>query len=243
MKHKEAFEHLDVNSPKGILLHGPPGTGKTLIAKAVAKMTESNFISIKGPELLSKWVGESEKGIREIFRKAKQAAPCIIFLDEIDAIVPKRGNGNSGSHVTENVVSQILTEIDGLEELHNVLIIGATNRIAIIDPALLRPGRFDRIIAIPTPDSKGREKIFRIHTKKKPLANDVKFGELVELTDGFTGADIAAVCNRAALMGLKRYVNSETESIKDVKITQSDLKNAIQKIRPIKPEMTKPMIQ
>jgi transitional endoplasmic reticulum ATPase len=143
IKHKEAFDFVDV----GILLHGPPGTGKTLIAKALAKMTESNFISIKGPELLSKWVGESEKGVREIFRKARQAAPCIIFLDEVDALVPRRGSGGSGSHVTENVVSQILTEIDGLEELHDVLIIGATNRLDIVDEALLRPGRFDRIIS------------------------------------------------------------------------------------------------
>ena len=140
IKHKEAFDYVDVKTPKGILLHGPPGTGKTLIAKALAKMTESNFISIKGPELLSKWVGESEKGVREIFRKARQAAPCIIFLDEVDALVPRRGSGGSESHVTESVVSQILTEIDGLEELHNVLIVGATNRLDIVDDALLRPG-------------------------------------------------------------------------------------------------------
>ena len=138
LKHKEAIEYVDVETPKGSFAYGPPGTGKTLIAKAVAKMTESNFISVKGPELLSKWVGESEKGVREIFRKARQAAPCIIFFDEIDALVPQRGSGGSSSHVTENVVSQILTEIDGLEELHNVLIIGATNRLDIVDPALLR---------------------------------------------------------------------------------------------------------
>ena len=169
IKHKEAFDYVDVETPKGILLHGPPGTGKTLIAKALAKMTESNFISIKGPELLSKWVGESEKGVREIFRKARQAAPCIIFLDEVDALVPRRGSGGSESHVTESVVSQILTEIDGLEELHNVLIVGATNRLDIVDDALLRPGRFDRIIEVPNPDAKGRRNIFEIHTKKKPL--------------------------------------------------------------------------
>lgn len=231
LKHKEAFDHLDISSPKGVLLHGPPGTGKTLIAKAVAKMTESNFISIKGPELLSKWVGESEKGVREIFRKARQAAPCIIFFDELDSIVPRRGS-SSDSHVTENVVSQILTEIDGLEELHNVLIIGATNRLDIIDPALLRPGRFDRIIEVPQPDAKSREHIFRIHTKKKPLADDINFTKLVELTEGFTGAEIAEVCNRAALIGLKRYVGGKTQSIKDVKITQTDLVEAIQKIKP-----------
>ncbi|MBM3910058.1 MAG: CDC48 family AAA ATPase [Thaumarchaeota archaeon] len=231
LKHKEAFDHLDVTSPKGILLHGPPGTGKTLIAKAVAKMTESNFISIKGPELLSKWVGESEKGVREIFRKARQAAPCIIFFDELDSLVPQRG-GSSDSHVTENVVSQILTEIDGLEELHNVLIIGATNRLDIIDPALLRPGRFDRIIEVPKPDAKSREHIFRIHTKKKPLASDVNLTKLVELTEGFTGAEISEACNRAALIGMKRYVGGKTQSIKDVKITQAELVEAIQKIKP-----------
>ena len=173
IKHKEAYDYVNVETPKGVLLHGPPGTGKTLIAKALAKMTESNFISIKGPELLSKWVGESEKGVREIFRKARQAAPCIIFLDEIDSLVPRRSSGNSDSHVTENIVSQILTEIDGLEELHNVLIIGATNRLDIVDEALLRPGRFDRIIEVGNPDSKGRKHIFEIHTKKKPLEGNV----------------------------------------------------------------------
>jgi transitional endoplasmic reticulum ATPase len=231
IKHKEAFEFVNVQTPKGILLHGPPGTGKTLIAKAVAKMTESNFISVKGPELLSKWVGESEKGVREIFRKARQAAPCIVFLDEVDAIVPIRGTG-SGSHVTENVVSQILTEIDGLEELHNVLIIGATNRLDIVDPAILRPGRFDRIIEVPMPDAKGRENIFKIHTKKKPLEKDVDYAKLVELSDGFSGAEIAAVANRAAISALKRYVGGKTQSIKEIKISQKDLVDAIKKVRP-----------
>jgi len=234
IKYKEAYDYVDVETPKGILLHGPPGTGKTLIAKALAKMTESNFISIKGPELLSKWVGESEKGVREIFRKARQAAPCIIFLDEVDALVPRRGSGGSESHVTENVVSQILTEIDGLEELHNVLIIGATNRLDIVDEALLRPGRFDRIIKVPNPDAKGRQHIFEIHTKKKPLGSDVNIAKLLELTDGFSGAEIAAVANRAALVALKRYVTSESKNVKDVKISQQDLVNAVDKIKPRK---------
>ena len=240
LKYKEAFDFVDVEAPKGILLHGPPGTGKTLIAKALAKMTESNFISIKGPELLSKWVGESEKGVREIFRKARQVAPCIIFLDEVDALVPRRGSGGSESHVTQNVVSQILTEIDGLEELHNVLIIGATNRLDIVDEALLRPGRFDRIIEVPNPDSKGREQIFKIHTKKKPLADNVSISKLVELTDGFSGAEIAAVANRAATAALKRYVNGKSENIKEIKVTQQDLLDAIDKVQPRKTES--PMI-
>ncbi len=234
LKHKEAFEYTDLAAPKGIILHGQPGTGKTLIAKALAHTTESNFISIKGPELLSKWVGESEKGVREVFRKARQAAPCIIFLDEIDAIAPSRSSGTSDSHVTERVVSQLLTEIDGLEELHNVVVIGATNRLDIVDSALLRPGRFDRIIEVPLPDAKGRESIFKIHTKKKPLSDDIDFARLVELTDGFNGAEIAGACSRAAMAALKRYVDNKEKSIKSIKITQQDLLNAIAKIRPEK---------
>jgi len=236
IKYKDAYDYVDVESPKGILLHGPPGTGKTMIAKALAKMTESNFISIKGPELLSKWVGESEKGVREIFRKARQAAPCIIFLDEVDALVPRRGSGGSGSHVTENVVSQILTEIDGLEELHNVLIIGATNRLDIVDEALLRPGRFDRIIKVPNPDEKGRQHIFEIHTKKKPLGSDVKISEIVKLTDDFSGAEIAAVANRAAIAALKRYVSGKSKNVKEIKITQQDLIDAVDRVKPQKKE-------
>ena len=236
IKYKDAYDYVDVESPKGILLHGPPGTGKTLIAKALAKMTESNFISIKGPELLSKWVGESEKGVREIFRKARQAAPCIIFLDEVDALVPRRGSGGSDSHVTENVVSQILTEIDGLEELNNVLIIGATNRLDIVDEALLRPGRFDRIIKVPNPDEKGRQHIFEIHTKKKPLASDVKISEIVKITDDFSGAEIAAVANRAAIAALKKYVSGKSKNVKEIKITQQDLIDAVDKVRPRKKE-------
>ena len=236
IKYKDAYDYVDVESPKGILLHGSPGTGKTLIAKALAKMTESNFISIKGPELLSKWVGESEKGVREIFRKARQAAPCIIFLDEVDALVPRRGSGGSESHVTENVVSQILTEIDGLEELHNVLIIGATNRLDIVDEALLRPGRFDRIIKVPNPDEKGRQHIFEIHTKKKPLGSDVKISEIVKLADDFSGAEIAAVTNRAAITALKRYVSGKSKNIKEIKITQQDLIDAVDRVKPRKKE-------
>ena len=242
IKHKDAFDYVNVETPKGILLHGPTGTGKTLIAKAVAKMTESNFISIKGPELLSKWVGESEKGVREIFRKARLAAPCIIFLDEVDALVPRRG-GSSDSHVTENVVSQILTEIDGLEELHNVLIIGATNRLDIVDPAILRPGRFDRIIEVPLPDAKGRSNIFKIHTKKKPLAKDVDLEKIVERTNGFSGAEIAAIANRAGITALKRYVNGKSSSVKEIEITQNDLIDAIRKVKPKISRMEEPLAQ
>jgi transitional endoplasmic reticulum ATPase len=230
LKHKDAFQYVDVISPKGILLYGPPGTGKTLIAKALAKMTESNFISIKGPELLSKWVGESEKGVREIFRKARQAAPCIIFFDEIDALVPRRSGGDS-SHVSENVVSQILTEIDGLEELNDVLIIGATNRLDIVDEALLRPGRFDRVIEVPKPDAKGRKHILEIHTKKKPLDSTVDLSKLVEITDGYSGAELAAICNRAAITALRRHVSGQTKSLKEIKITQQDLVDASTKVK------------
>ena len=242
LKHREAFEHTDVTPPKGILLYGPPGTGKTLIAKAVAHTTESNFISIKGPELLSKWVGESEKGVREVFRKARQAAPCIIFLDELDALAPSRSSGSSDSHVTERVVSQMLTEIDGLEELHNVLIIGATNRVDLIDDALLRPGRFDRIIEVPRPEAKGRENIFKIHTKKKPLAEGVNFEKLVHLTDGFSGAEIEGVCNRAAMSAIRRYVTQGEKTVKAIKITQQDLESAIEKMRPVKVKPLQTMV-
>ncbi len=240
IKYKDAYDYVNVKSPKGILLDGPPGTGKTLIAKALAKMTDSNFISIKGPELLSKWVGESEKGIREIFRKARQAAPCIIFLDEVDALVPRRGSGGSNSHVTENVVSQILTEIDGLEELNNVLIIAATNRLDIVDEAFLRPGRFDRIIKVPNPDEKGRQHIFEIHTKSKPLASDAKISEIVKLTDNFSGAEIAAVANRAAIAALRRYVSGKSKNVKEIKITQQDLIDAVDKVKPRRREATIP---
>ncbi|MCH9657966.1 CDC48 family AAA ATPase [archaeon] len=234
LKHKEAFEYAHVKAPKGVLLYGPPGTGKTLIAKAVATTTESNFISIKGPELLSKWVGESEKGVREIFRKARMAAPCIIFFDEIDALVPKRGSGGSDSHVTENVVSQILTEIDGLEELNNVLIIGATNRLDIVDPALLRPGRFDRVIEVPNPDSAGIEMILKIHTKDKPLAENVNLKTLAESAKGFSGAEIEEVCNHGALLGVKRFVENKEKDVKSIKITQKDLEDSVNEIKKVK---------
>src|SRR5688572_20296242 len=211
LKHADLFTKADIKPPKGILLYGLPGTGKTLLAKAVASTSESNFISIKGPELLSKWVGESEKGIREIFRKARQAAPCVIFFDEIDAIAPRRsgydgGGGGGDSHVTERLVSQMLTEIDGLEDLKGVVIIGATNRPDILDEALLRPGRFDRLLEIPIPDNNTRKQILQIHLKTKPLASDVDIDKLVSLTDSFTGAEIEALVNAAAIAAVKEHV-------------------------------------
>ena len=216
LKYERAFAYTDATPPKGILLYGPPGTGKTLIAKAAANESEANFISIKGPELLSKWVGESEKGVREIFRKARQAAPCIIFFDELDAVAPRRGRSEGDSHVTERVISQMLTEMDGLEDLEGVVVIGATNRPDIIDEALLRPGRFDRILEVPFPDKEARKDILKIHTRRKPLDNTVDMDKLVELTNGFTGADIAAIVNAAAMSAIKERVAaiSETNSNK-----------------------------
>ena len=211
LKHADLFSKADVKPPKGLLLYGPPGTGKTMIAKAVATTSEANFISVKGPELLSKWVGESEKGVREIFRKARQAAPCIVFFDELDAVTPRRGRSKGDAHVTERVISQMLTEMDGLEDLKGVVVIGATNRPDIIDEALLRPGRFDRILEVPFPDKDAIKEILKIHTKKKPLDSAVNLDRLVELTDGYTGADIAAIVNAAAMSAIKEHVASINE--------------------------------
>jgi transitional endoplasmic reticulum ATPase len=213
LKHSDLFAQADVNPPKGILLYGPPGTGKTMIAKAVAATSEANFISIKGPELISKWVGESEKGVREVFRKARQAAPCVVFFDELDAIAPRRGVSVGDSHVTERVISQMLTELDGLEDLKGVVVIGATNRPDIIDEALLRPGRFDRILEVPVPNNEARKQIFQIHTKKKPLESDVNIDKLVEMTDGMTGADIAAIVNAAAMAAIKEHVRQKDNKL------------------------------
>jgi transitional endoplasmic reticulum ATPase len=206
LKHADLFNQADVRPPKGLLLYGPPGTGKTMIAKAVATTSEANFISVKGPELISKWVGESEKGVREIFRKARQAAPCIIFFDELDAVAPRRGRSEGDAHVTERVISQMLTEMDGLEDLKGVVVVGATNRPDIIDEALLRPGRFDRILEVPLPDKEARKEILRIHTIRKPLDHTVSIDKLVGLTEGYTGADIAAITNAAAMSAIKEYI-------------------------------------
>ncbi|MDQ5843654.1 MAG: AAA family ATPase, partial [Thermoproteota archaeon] len=239
LKYQGMFEYADATPPKGILLYGPPGTGKTLMAKATANESEANFISIKGPELLSKWVGESEKGVREIFRKARQAAPCIIFFDEIDAIAPARGADFGNSHVTERVISQMLTELDGLEVLTNVIVIAATNRPDIIDSALLRPGRFDRLLYVPPPDYESRKQIILIHTKKKPLADDTNIDNLASKMEGYTGADIAAVASAAVMLALREHISKygkpqEAEShAKELKIHMRHFEEAMKKIRPL----------
>jgi transitional endoplasmic reticulum ATPase len=238
LKYPKLFEHMKGQTPKGILLYGPPGTGKTLLAKAVATETEANFISVKGPEFLSKWVGESEKAVRETFRKAKQAAPCIVFFDEIDAIVPTRGSGFGDAKVTERVISQILTELDGLETMHDIVVIGATNRADMIDQAILRPGRFDRMIYIPDPDFDARKEIFKIHTREKPLSSNVKLDKLAKDTEGFSGADIAAVCNEAVMLSIREYVSAggtdNAEKIKKNKLKMKHFQKAIQKVKPRK---------
>ena len=208
LKFPMVFEKLQTKPPKGILLFGPPGTGKTLLAKAVANESECNFISVKGPELLSKWVGESEKGVREIFRKARQAAPSIIFFDEVDALVPKRGTYMGSSHVTESVVSQILTELDGLEELKNVTVIGATNRPDMLDPALMRPGRMERHIYVPPPDAESRKKIFSVYLRDAGalLTEDVRIDDLIAETEHYVGADIEALVREAKLSAMREFI-------------------------------------
>ncbi len=239
LRYPEVFEHMGARPPKGILLYGPPGTGKTLLAKAVANESEANFISVKGPELLSKWVGESERALREIFRKAKQAAPSIIFFDEIDAIAPARGGGYGDSHVTERMISQFLTEMDGLEELRDVVVIAATNRPDIIDPALLRAGRFDKLLYVPLPDLEARREILKIHTKSKPLAEDIDLDELAKRTEGYTGADLEAICNTAVMLTIREHImNSKNpedakKNIKDLKVYRKFFEEALKKVKPM----------
>jgi len=243
LKFKKLFGRARIKPPKGIFLYGPPGTGKTLLAKAIANESESNFISIKGPELLSKWVGESEKGIREVFRKARQAAPCIIFFDEIDAIAPVRGGEFGDSHVTERVISQLLTELDGLEELRGVVVIAASNRPDIVDPALIRPGRFDRLLYVPLPDYDSRLQILKIHTQMMPLADDVNIAALSKMTDGYTGADIASFASAAAMIAMKEHIakykqgseEAERQST-ELEVHIGDFEQALKKIRPLSPQ-------
>ena len=239
LKYGKVFEHMSARPPKGILLYGPPGTGKTMLAKAVATESEANFIAVKGPEFLNKWVGESEKAVRETFRKARQAAPCVIFMDEIDSIAPERGKGNGGDDgVTERVISQMLTEMDGLESLNNVVVIAATNRPDIMDPALLRPGRFDKSIFIGPPDKDSRRSIFGIHTRGKPLADDVDLEKLADETEGCTGADISAICNEAVMNAVRRLIakgkEPTDEEIQACKVDAEDFQEALGKFGPAK---------
>ncbi|WP_333656351.1 CDC48 family AAA ATPase [Methanothrix soehngenii] len=235
------FEHMDAKPPRGILLYGPPGTGKTMLAKAVATESQANFISIKGPEFLSKWVGESEKAVRETFRKARQAAPSVVFLDEIDSIAPSRGGMSSDSHVTERVISQILTELDGLESLNDVMVIAATNRPDIIDAALLRPGRFDRLIEIGLPDEEARKEILKIHTSKKPLADDIDLDDIAKRTDKFSGADLGAVVNEAVMLAIREYVLSgqckTDDEICEYKVSKKHFEEALKKVKPTAMEL------
>jgi len=238
LKYPEVFSHASVKPPKGILLFGPPGTGKTLLAKAVATESEANFISVKGPELLSKWVGESEKAVREVFRKARTAAPAIIFFDEIDAIAPVRGGGYGDSHVTERVISQLLTELDGIEELRNVVVIAATNRPDMVDPALLRPGRFDRVVHVPLPDRDARREILKIHFKGKPLAEDVDLDTVAGETEGYSGADLAAIANTATMIAiqefLERYRSPEEakQRLEELRVSMRHVREAMRKVKP-----------
>jgi len=225
IKRPEAFKRMGIRPPKGILLYGPPGCGKTLVARAVATESEANFISIKGPEIFSKWVGESEKAIREVFRKGRTAAPAIIFFDEIDAIIPRRGMGYSDSGASERVISQLLTEMDGIESLESVVVIAATNRPDILDPAVLRPGRFDRLIYVPAPDQKTLEQIFKIYTSNMPLDKTVNVQELAKMALGYSGADVEALCREAALNALRK--NSEAKEV-----TADDFTTAMENIKP-----------
>jgi transitional endoplasmic reticulum ATPase len=233
LKFGHIYKKAGISPPKGILLTGPPGCGKTLLAKAIATESQVNFISIKGPALLSKYIGESEKGVREVFHKARQASPCIIFFDEIDALVPMRSSGGSDSHVSERILSQFLVELDGIEELKGVLILGATNRPDIIDPAILRPGRFDRIVEIPLPDEKGRKEIFEVHLRNKPLAPGINLEKFSSKMEGFSGAEIASVCNKAALMAVRRAIETEkSQSAGDVElfIDLADMESAFRDV-------------
>jgi len=225
LKNAEVFSRMGIKPPKGILLYGPPGCGKTLLARAVATESEANFISIKGPEVFSKWVGESEKAIREVFRKARMSAPSIVFFDEIDSLVPRRGSGYGDSGVTDRVISQLLTEIDGITALQDVVVIAASNRPDIVDPAVLRPGRFDRLIYVPEPSEESRLQIFKIHTNGMPLAKGMSLQELAQMTKGYSGADIQSVCREAAMYALRKDMNSK-------EVLLGDFEEALKRIGP-----------
>jgi len=243
LKYPESFIRLGIKPPKGVLLYGPPGTGKTLLAKAVAKESEANFIQVKGPSLLSMWVGKSEEGVRKIFERARQVAPCVVFFDEIDSLAGKRGL-ETGTKVTERVLNQLLAEMDGIEDLSNVVVIGATNRPDMLDPAVLMPGIFDRILLTNAPSKEGREEIFKIHTKNVPLAKDVRIKTLIDKTDGFVGADIEALVREAALLALRENIDSKEVKMKHFeaalkKITPSVTKADIDRYKKIETEYLK----
>ena len=223
------FSRMGIRPPRGILLYGPPGCGKTLLARAVATESKANFISIKGPELLSKWVGESEKAIREVFRKAKMAAPCIVFFDEFDSIAPSRGRYTSDSGVSEKVLSQFLTELDGLEVMKDIVVIAATNRPDILDPALIRPGRIDRILLVHPPEEKARLEILKIFTKDMPLVANLKIEKLVEITEGFSGADIETWCREAAMIALRENIRARKVTMEHFKEARGDIHPSITK--------------
>lgn len=236
LKYPAVFKKASTNPPKGILLYGKPGTGKTLLAKAVANESGVNFISIKGPQLISRYVGESERGVRETFRKAKHAAPTIVFLDEIDSLIPRRGSSSTDAHVTERVISQFLAEMDGIEELKGVVVLAATNRLDLVDPAILRSGRFDVLFELPLPDEKMREEIFRIHTKNKPLVKDVDLKRLAEETDDRTGSDIEFICRRASMFAVREYIerNSKTgraSAEEELKVSRHNFEKALKMLK------------
>jgi transitional endoplasmic reticulum ATPase len=231
LKYSEIFKKAGTNPPKGMLLYGIPGTGKTLLAKAVATESGVNFISVKGPALISKFVGESEKAIREVFKTAKQASPTILFFDEIDSLVPRRGSSSTDAHVTERVISQFLTEMDGIEELKGVIVLAATNRLDLIDPALLRSGRFDLLLELPKPDLQAREEIWKIHTRNKPLDKDVDFRQMAEDSDGQVGADIEFICRKASMLAIREYLENQKSKTKasqaDIRISRKHFQEAL----------------
>ncbi|WP_144926428.1 AAA family ATPase [Halorubrum salsamenti] len=235
LEHPEAFERVSLAPDRGILLYGPPGTGKTLLAKAVANESRSNFVSVKGPELLDKYVGESEKGVREVFSKARQNAPTIVFFDEIDAIAAERG-GSTDANVGERVVSQLLTELDGLEEMEDVVVVATTNRKDLIDDALLRAGRIERHLRVPRPDAAARREIFSVHCRDRPLADDVDIEALVDRTEGYVGADIEAVCREAAAAAIREYVRDHDRDVDGIRITGDHFDRALDEIAPSESE-------
>jgi len=244
LEYEDVFESMDLEAAKGVLMYGPPGTGKTLLAKAVANEAQSNFISVKGPELLNKFVGESEKGVREVFSKARENAPTVVFFDEIDSIASERGGGTTDSGVGERVVSQLLTELDGIEDMENVVVVATTNRPDLIDDALLRPGRLDRHVHVPVPDEEARRAIFQVHTRDKPLADGVDLDDLARRTDGYVGADIEAVAREASMAATREFINSVDpaeigDSVSNVRVTMDHFEQALEEVGPSVTEETR----